>query len=135
MPKHVTAKQIFLVGNDTFVNSPAPAGPFLAIFEDDEDTGYFYAIDTRGGDKPIRDAVLIYQVADVKNREHWRELAIAWSDDNRKVMLAIDGIPHAVFDFAAKQGYCRTGYPRAGTRGGWSHRGHAWNESVVAQFD
>jgi hypothetical protein len=45
MPIQLTAEQEFLVGQSTVVEGFAPEGPFVAIFEDDETTGYFYALD------------------------------------------------------------------------------------------
>jgi hypothetical protein len=42
----VTAEQEFLVGSATVVQGSAPVGSLAAVFEDDQDTGYFYALDT-----------------------------------------------------------------------------------------
>jgi hypothetical protein len=45
MPIHITAEQKFIVGHPTTVEGAAPEGSFVAVFEDDQDTGYFYALD------------------------------------------------------------------------------------------
>jgi hypothetical protein len=48
-------------------------------------------------------------------------------------MLTINGRAHAVFDFAAKRGYCRTGFPPPSKR--WSAEGHAWDDAALRLFD
>lgn len=40
MPIQVTAEQEFFVGQPAVVEGAAPDGPFVAVFEDDESTGY-----------------------------------------------------------------------------------------------
>jgi hypothetical protein len=47
----------FFVGQPTVVEGPAPEAPFLAIFDDDEITGYFYALDASKEGQPILDAL------------------------------------------------------------------------------
>ena len=46
MPMQVVAEQHFLVGQPTVVEASAPQGRFGAVFEDDGETGYFYALET-----------------------------------------------------------------------------------------
>ena len=49
MPIVVTAEQEFIVGSPIVVEAFAPEGNYAAVFEDDEATGYFYALDTSPG--------------------------------------------------------------------------------------
>lgn len=134
MPICITAEEEFLVGQETVVEGPAPEGPFSAIFEDDGETGYFYALDSSASEQPIQDAVQIYNVANVTDRAKPSIAKVGWSKDNLKVALLINGHPHAVFDFEAKQGFCRTGFPPSPDGGVWSTRGHAWDDAAIGLF-
>lgn len=125
---------LFYVGQEIVVQAPAPEGPFCAVFEDDGQTGYFYALNTSLRDQRIQDAMQIYSVANVTDRDHPSTAKVGWSKDNMKVALLINGHPHAVFDFHARQGFCRTGFPPAPSNGIWSVPGHAWSESAMELF-
>lgn len=130
----VTAEQTVHVGTPIVVEGAAPGSPFAAVFEDDGSTGYFYALDTRGHDQPIQDALQIYNVSNVTDRGPPSVVKISWSQDSTKTVLLINEHPHAVFDFAAKRGYCRTGFPPPASGGSWSLQGHAWAESALGLF-
>lgn len=134
MSIQVTAEQELTVGKATVIESKAPDGPFAAVFEDDGETGYFYALDTSVGGQQIQDAVHIYNVANVSDRSQPSTVKIGWSMDGHKVALLINNHPHAVFDFSGKRGYCRTGFPPALRTGEWSTNGHAWDEACIALF-
>jgi len=134
MAIQVVAEREFLVGAPLVLEGAAPDGPFVAVFEDDGDTGYFYALDRSDKDNPFKDAVHIYNTADVTDREEPAFAAIGWSVDSKKVVLLINDYPHAIFDFAGKQGYCRTSFPPENRNGDWSSGGHAWSESAIELF-
>lgn len=134
MPITVTAESELIVGTPLVVEAQAPQEPFVAVFEDDGDTGYFYALDTSADDNPIEDALHIYNAADVADKEEPSEVKIGWSQDSRKVVLLINGYPHAVLDFEAKRGYCRTGFPPPVEDSPWGVHGHAWNDAAVELF-
>lgn len=134
MPITVTAEGNLIVGTPLVVEGSAPEGQFVAVFEDDGTTGYFYALDTSADDNPIQDALHIYSVANVTDRSKSSLVKIGWSRDSMKVALLINGYAHAVFDFDAKQGYCRTGFPPAPQDSPWGLHGHEWNESAVELF-
>jgi len=134
MPIQVTAEQEFFVGQPTVVEGAAPEGPFVAVFEDDESTGYFYALDSSKKGQPIQDALQIYNVANVTDRAKLSLVKIGWSVDSLKVALLINGHPHAVFDFSTKQGYCRTGFPPPALESAWGTQGHEWSESAIQLF-
>mgnify|MGYP003576496887 FL=1 len=128
----ITAKQGIRVGMPDQVHGDAPDGAYSAVFEDDGDTGYFYALDHAHGGQPIQNALHIYNVANVSDRHLPSEVEIGWSLDSAKVALLINGYPHAVFDFASKQGYCRTGFPPPSSHSGW--KGHEWSDECLALF-
>jgi hypothetical protein len=127
-------EQTFQVGDDVFAAADAPGGQRSAIFEDDGETGYFYAVDLTRFDNIILDAVHIYNVSNVVDRDRQSTLSIAWSQDGLKCALLINGYPHAAFDFAAQQGYCRTNCPNFDkqSQGCWSSSGHSWSDDAVA---
>ena len=133
MPIHVAAIRQLLVGQSTMIEGAAPRGSFSAVFEDDGETGYFYAVDRSVREQPIQDALHIYNVASVTDKVRPSTVKIGWADDGLKAVLLINDYPHAVFDFAAQQGYCRTGFPPPGV-GPWSQQGHEWNEACIALF-
>lgn len=100
-----------LIGRAVIIECPAPSGTFLAVFEDDEETGYFYALDTTHEGAPVQDAAWIYNVDQGTDRTKPVKVKIGWASDNNKVALFIDDSPCAVFDCMSKQGYCRSGFP------------------------
>ena len=133
MPIHVAAVRQLLVGQPLMIEGAAPTGHFSAVFEDDGETGYFYAIDRAAKGQSIQDAVHIYNVASVTDKDKASTVRIGWTADGSKVALLINDYPHAVFDFEAQQGYCRSGFPPPGV-GPWSQQGHEWNEACVSLF-
>jgi hypothetical protein len=127
----------FRVGSATAVSSVSPAGTYGAIFEDDGDTGYFYALQHPSqGDGRVLDAVHIYDVQNVADQNVPSRVAILWSADGMKCVLLINDYPHAVFDFAARRGYCRTNFPNsAGDEGrSWNTSDHQWKDDVMKWF-
>lgn len=119
MAIHVVSRAEILPGTETILDGPAPDGKLAAFFEDDGESGYFYALDPRQAEDPIQDAVLIYVVENVTDRHLSSTAQIAWSADNRKAVLLINGVIHAAFDFVAKRGYCRTGFPQPSPSSDW----------------
>ena len=109
-------EQTFTVGQDTFIDSTAENN-HAVVFEDNEETGYFYAID-RNNNLTILDALHIYNVADVIDKDKPSTIKILWTEDLNKAFLSINNYYHAVFDFQNKAGYCRTGFPS--TNGKWT---------------
>src|SRR5882757_4691576 len=127
-------EQIFRVGSDVFVAKDAPGNQHSAFFEDDGATGYFYAVDLTRSDNVILDAVHIYNVKNVVDRDRPSSLSIVWSEDGTKCVLLINDYPHTAFDFAARQGYCRTNFPNFPNKGenGWSSADHSWSDDAIA---
>jgi hypothetical protein len=126
-------EQTFQVGSGVLATEDAPDGRYCAFFEDDGETGYFYAVDPNP-DTKILDAVHIYNVATVVDRDRPSTLRIVWSEDGTKCALLINGYAHAAFDFGAKRGYCRTNFPNLPDRdkSSWLSSDHSWTEDAVA---
>ena len=117
-------------GDEVIVASQSEDGQAAVVFEDDGETAYFYACEAVNG--PILDALHIYDVAAVKDRDRPSEFKIGWTPSGRRAILMINGHPHAVFDFDAKRGWCRSGFPPSNER--WSLDGHDWDESCLTRF-
>ena len=129
-------EQEFTPGADTWVASDSPSTDFSAVFEDNGETAHFYAYDRARAarrEMAILDALHIYNVKDIADRERPRVLRIIWSDDGMQSALLINGHAHAVFDFAAQRGYCRTGFPPPSAT--WSVAGHSWSDEALRAFE
>jgi hypothetical protein len=123
---------ILHVGRKEMFHADSPAGRFSAFFEDDGETGYFYAFDQqRGPENPIVDAVHIYDVANVTDAHRPSKLSIVWSADGDKCALLINNFPHAAFDFTARRGYCRTNFPNFRDSEIWIRSDHSWSEKAI----
>ena len=136
MPLNIVARETLHVGQPVVVDADSPAGRYAAVFEDDGETGLFYAIDTDVEDaNPVQDALLVYVAADVTDAAIESTLEIGWSDDGARALLLINDQPHAAFDFARRQGWCLTGLPEAAMNKAWSKAPRQWGEDVEALFD
>jgi hypothetical protein len=120
------------VGTSSVIEAPSTKARFVVVFEDDGETGYFYGLDPSLGDEPILDALHIYNVESVKDRDRPSTLQIAWSPSGEHAALLINSHPHAVFDFAGKRGYCRTGFPAPNRD--WTSYSHEWDDAALRFF-
>jgi hypothetical protein len=114
--------QRFFPGIETWYASEAPTSEFRAVFEDDGETGYFYAYDCEG-EARILDALHIYNAAAVVDGDRESVAEIVWSGDGMMAALLLNQYAHAVVDFAARCSYSRTGFPTAPEnwrRGSWT---------------
>jgi hypothetical protein len=57
-------EEVFKVGQDNYFDSVSPKNSNSVVFEDNTETGYFYAAET-SPDLNVLDALHIYNVADV----------------------------------------------------------------------
>ena len=133
MAVNLIAQQDIRVGEPSVVEGVSPTLPLAVVFEDDGDTGYFYALDKSRPDNPIVDSLHIYNVASVSDKNLPSTVQIVWSQDGKKAALLINRYPHAIFDFEACRGYCRTGFPPP-AKDGWTKHGHEWNNKAEELF-
>ncbi len=129
-------KETLTYGKKALLEVPSENGHNAVVFEDDGKTGHFYAIDPLRNKQRIVDTLLIYNVDSIEPpapNDPMPEMVIGWSVDGNAAMLLINNFPQAIFDFTAKQGYCRSGYPDA-TGSGWSAEGHQWNDNALKLF-
>lgn len=132
MAIEVVAEGTITVGEPVTIEGPSPRAPFGVVFEDDGATGYLYGLGFEGGGNPILDAMHIYDVKQVTDRARPSVVKLAWSRDGLKAVLLINQHPHAVFDFEARRGYCRTGFPPPDPR--WTRFDHAWDDAAIELF-
>lgn len=130
MPPQLHHEATFHPGDKSWHPCDAPVGSNSVVFEDDGETGYLYACSSEF-EGNIMDAVHIYNVKQVTDRDKPSKVQIAWSPDGQMAALVINKYVHAVVDFAAKRTCCRTGFPS--TSRAFSHD-HAWDESVLRDF-
>ena len=81
----------------------------------------------------ILDAMHIYNADKVTDSDKSSIARIIWSVSGEQAALLINEYPHAVFDFTAKRGYCRTGFPPPSPD--WSSEGHEWDDEVMKLFE
>ena len=126
MPIHRATEDVELqIGEKRVIEAPAPEAPFVVAFEDDGETGYFYACE-KGAPTYIQDALHIYNVAQSKHMAPMG-LDIFWSSDHQVAALFIERVAHAVFDFGGKRGWCRSNFPQPTPD--WN--GHEWDETCL----
>jgi hypothetical protein len=124
-----------------FLSSNSTAVPWTVVFEDEGVAGYFYACDRsrETQEESILDAMLVYNSDAAKKAASDAELiaSVQWSKDGLLAALYIDGSAQAIFDFAAKCGYCKMNFPNFLDQqsGGWRKDSHAWNEGLLARFE
>jgi hypothetical protein len=120
------------VGVPTALRLNSPDGRFCAVFDDNGETGYFYALDYSVVEQPIIDALHIYNCADVAHKEEPIRVNIIWSADCEKVALFINSYPHAAYNFFERRGTCRTGFPPADPN--TTKFSHDWDEHQLEHF-
>ena len=114
LPLYLTSEiKDFTVGTPEVLQSFFEYVPYGVVFEDDGDTGYFYAASKDG----ILDALHIYNVEDVSDKHIPNHVLILWDDACTLAALCINDYIHAVYDFVEQAGYCRNGFPE--TDGEW----------------
>jgi hypothetical protein len=129
-------KERFRPGTKVCIASDSATSSYSGIFEDDGETGYFYAYDRGKSDKPILDAVYIYNVTNIVERDRGidSEAEVFWSTDGLKAGLLINGYLHAVIDFEHQKAYCRTNFPPPG--GAWTApTREPWNDALAKLLD
>lgn len=136
MPAILDVDEEFRVG-DAWFASVSPSGDWAAVFEDDGQTAYFYAMkwDARGDGSfgAVLDALHIYNAENVTDRSKPSRVQIAWTENGSAAMLLINRYPHAVFDRAGKRATCRTGFPPPSDSAPFK-RAENWDAPLVDLF-
>lgn len=134
MKGYLLRQQAYTAGEATFVESTSEGNNYAVVFEDDTDTGYFYAVEVEAqtGQQKILDAVHIYNIEEVQPEQRAGNINIVWSTDWLRCALIINGYCHAVFDFANQGGYCRNEFPPPNSI--WTKGERALTDAMVAAF-
>ena len=113
MKGYLMQQQKFVAGEDAFIESLSLENNYGVVFEDDEETGYFYAIEIDPSTKQQRilDALHIYEADEYAKEKKQSTLLIIWSKDWLKCALVIDDEYHAVFDFENQGGFNINEFP------------------------
>ncbi len=145
MPYILIACTLFIMDSLTFtpgrafLSSNSPSPPWTVVFEDEGPAGYFYACDRsrETHDAAILDAMLIYNVSSLEDRERERLASVQWSRDGLQAVLYLDGTAQALVDFAAKIAVCRSDFPNFldDDPNGWRKQSHAWSDEALRQFE
>ncbi|MGR6980599.1 DUF2251 domain-containing protein [Testudinibacter sp. P27/CKL/0425] len=120
---YLTLEDQLFIGQQKQVGTASDKHDYLSvIFEDDGDTGYFYALDTRQTQMPIVDSLHIYNASAVSEKETPRKLQICWSEDGLFALLLINDYPHAAFDFVKLIAYNHNKFPEPDFGSMWSRK-------------
>jgi hypothetical protein len=113
MKGYLLKQENIVTGKGCFIQTEAAEHRFVTVFEDDKETGYFYAAEKDdSGSLSILDMVFIYDVQSIPPGERKVQLSVIWSTDWQRCALVIDNTCHAVFDFQNKAGYNLTAFPK-----------------------
>ncbi|TDQ59427.1 hypothetical protein EDC45_0074 [Mesocricetibacter intestinalis] len=130
---HLVLEDKHLIGQAKRVGAHSTANDdFVVIFEDDGETGYFYAMDLRDKANPVADSLYLYSVSDIENLQEARKIQICWNESGDSAYLLINGYPHGVFDFTRLIGYNHSKYPQPDLGSMWSHE--EINDKLVIQW-
>lgn len=120
-PPFLGAEQELKVGMETVIESDSPDETRGVVFEDDGETGYFYARDYSEPERFFVDALHIYNSEGVTDRDKSCRVKIIWTRDFTAAALLINHVPHAVFHFEERCGYAERPFPEADPSTGWTH--------------
>jgi hypothetical protein len=134
MKGYLLRKQAFTAGEEVFIESLSTENNFGVVFEDDTDTGYFYALEVEPGTgkQNILDALHIYNIEEVPEPQRAGNIHIIWSTDWMRCGLIINNYCHAVFDFKNHGGYCRNEFPPPNPI--WTKGSRTLTNEMVAEF-
>ena len=134
MKGYLLAEQAFIIGEATIIESQASENNYVVVFEDDTETGYFYAAERTDSDDGMRilDALHIYNTDEISDEEKKAAIKIIWSKDWLKCALVINSYCHAVFDFEQQRGYNRNEFPPPNDF--WTKGDRTLTDALVASF-
>ena len=122
------------IGAKLVMQANAPSNLHAVVFEDDGDTGYFYALaPTESGELELLDALHIYN-AEADLRDADVKLEIAWSPDSALAGLRINASLWALFDFGAQTGWTRSNFPPPAGRWRMNAARPEWDDSLVKRL-
>ncbi len=127
-------EETLIIGTESFFKSGSPVHHFAVVFEDNTETGYFYAVDLING-LHILDALHIYNVEDVVDGQKPGKVQIWWNDAGNIASLLINSYFHAIIDFSRHAGYCRNAFPPANDKWSWDTNRILTDELIKEIFE
>jgi hypothetical protein len=119
------------IGGKFVLQLDAPSQAATVVFEDDGDTGYFYALaPTPAGELELLDALHVYN-AEAELRGTDIRIEIAWSDDGARAGLRVNASLWALFDFSSQSGWSRSNFPPPAGRWRMGEERPAWSDALV----
>jgi hypothetical protein len=131
MPSKIYLSETITIGKQIALECSSPKARFAVVFEDDGNTGYFYSLNLSNEEQSILDAMYIYHVGNITDKDVPSKLEIVWSDDGLKACLVINRYPLAVFDFESNKAYCRSNFSPPDPKFTDSHE---WNDKALELF-
>jgi hypothetical protein len=101
MNGYLMQELIIVLGKDVFVESFSLENKYGVVFESNDETGYFYAIEIDNATKAQRilDALHIFETDEISREKEQINIKIIWTKDWLKSALILDDECHAIFDF------------------------------------
>ena len=121
MKPYLGAESIIKVGVEVVIESDSPDKTRGVVFEDDGTTGFFYARDHTQTEHLWVDALHIYDVDGVVDRDKPSKIKILWTRDFDAAALLVNLRPHAIFHFGRCCGYADEPFPDNSMAPGWAH--------------
>ena len=113
MKGYLLKKESINIGHPLVIESVSPENNNMVVFEDDGETGYFYAAtkNEKGEVAQILDMVYIYDTGSVDISKRKTLLSIIWSRNWQQCGLVLGDVCHAVIDFPAQGAYNLAEFP------------------------
>ena len=122
------------IGDKLVLQLDSPSGPMSVVFEDDGDTGYFYALTpTPSGELELLDALHVYNAeADLRGTDV--RLELLWSADGQRAGLRVNAALWALFDFAAETGWSRSNFPPPAGKWRMGEARPDWDDALIRRL-
>lgn len=121
-----------VIGKRELVRSNSPGTKYAVAFEDNGQSGFFYALDRTDSRSPVLDTLHLYDVSAIADHTNAFPLQIIWSRNGMQAAVVINRLTYAVFDFEARRGYCRDGKPDPNPR--FTSYPHQWSDEALKFF-
>jgi hypothetical protein len=127
-------QKTIVLGDEVFVESHSPENEYGIVFESNDETGYFYAveIDAQTKQKRILDALHIFETPEISKMKKQIDIKIIWARDWMKCALIVDDECHAVFDFEKNGGYNINEFPPPNTC--WTKQERKLTDAMIQQI-
>lgn len=102
------------------IEATSPNNNRHCVFEDDGETGYFYALEKDASSYSMVNALLIYQYPNGNTDDRPFSLELKWSEQSHMCALVISDGLHGLFDWNNQVAYNGSGFPKG--LNGWTNK-------------